>query len=88
MKLELITDFSNEETKILWNAGVNLDDWNFAVIGEEDSVVVREHWETKQPELKPADFTLERILESGGYDYKCYLVEFRGKKCAICVQYH
>jgi hypothetical protein len=88
MKLELVTEFSKEESDYLWSVGVCLDDWNFAIIGEPEILEERERWETKKPEPKPVDYVLEGILELGGYDYKCYLVDFRGKKCAICVQYH
>lgn len=88
MKLEFVTEFSQEETDYLWSVGVTLDDWNFAIIGGPEILDKRLHWETKKPELKPIDYNVERILESGSYDYKCYLVDFRGKRCAICVQYH
>jgi hypothetical protein len=88
MKIELVTEFTKEETDYLWSVGVDLDDWNFAIIGEPDILEERPHWETGKPELRPTEFALERILESGGYDYTCYSVDFREKRCAICVQYH
>jgi hypothetical protein len=88
MKLELVTEFSKEESDYLWSVGVCLDDWNFAIVGEPDILEEQEHWKTKEKELKPTDYNIERILESGAYDYKCYLIDFRGKKCSICVQYH
>jgi len=88
MKIELITEFTEEETSYLWSVGVDLDDWNFAIIGEPEILEERLNEETGKMELKPVDYVLERILEVGSYDYKFYSVYFRGKKCAICVQYY
>ena len=89
MKLELVTEFSHEETQQLWAAGVDMDDWNFAVIGDVDILEWQENWEdSKKMELKPKNWTLERIMETCGYNYKCYLINFCGKDCAICLQYH
>jgi hypothetical protein len=88
MELKLVIEFSKEEIDYLWSVGVCLDDWNFALIGEPEILGTYMDHMTKKTELRLNNPILENLLSGRHYEYRCYLVNFRGKECAICIQYH
>ena len=90
--------FSKEEIDALWDAGVDMDDWDYVIFGPPEILVSREEeqrdWDSPDPlavvkatVYTPHDYQIERLLQ-GCSDNTWYLIEWEGKQTAVGVAYH
>lgn len=89
-----ITDsFDDKTTKSLWSQGVNLDDWDYAIIFDNPDEVIESFTDvdsydrTERTAWRAKDYTIDRLL-TGCCDNKWYEAEIDGKKVAIGIAYH
>lgn len=98
----LVTEFSREETDLLWAQNVDMDDWDICVLLPAEMIrEVREMREvndwvngaytTKMAEVHEwvcDDHPIDRLLERHSVSHRWYMVEWKGEKKALGVAYH
>ena len=80
---QIVQSFPSDVTNSLWDQGVNMDDWDYAILTSPDAVYKSEN----SNELHPHQWTLDRML-IGCCSNTWYLAEIRGTKYAIGIAYH
>lgn len=100
LPIQLYTEFTQEELESLREQGVDLDDWDYAILVEdvsqfedhefEDDVYNEDTWKLERAlvnEIRPNCYTLERLLV-GCCDNTWYRVTWKGKPVVIGFAYH
>lgn len=79
LKILWIKAFNKKETEELWKQGVDLDDWDYALVIPESAL--------RKESNEPLEYGTDRLL-TGCCENKWYRVLFRGKKVGMGVAYH
>jgi hypothetical protein len=80
-------ELTREEIEALWDQNVNMDDWDFLVLDNPESLTQVPGWHNNR--YKHNNYQLDIILyRSSPYKYTWYKAEFRGQLYAIGVAYH
>lgn len=87
-------DFTPQERGELWDKGVDLDDWDYAIIVPADELDYDESYEDTESgrtilvkRYFPKNFNLERMTQST-CSTTWYKINFRDKDVGIGVVYH
>jgi hypothetical protein len=90
--ITIITDWdhlSESDQAELLAGGVDTDDWNFMLIGPPELIEHESDDSDGDPIYGCVDTYIEGIIDFySRYEGKWYPCKFRGKDCAIGVQYH
>jgi hypothetical protein len=85
-------DITKEERDALWDAGVDMDDWDYMLI-IPDKEITTTKW-TNHPDTPPnhgpLNYWLEHYLLDASWRRKTewYRVEFRGEQVGMGIAYH
>ncbi len=84
-------DLTDEEVESLWQQGVNMDDWDYMLLGPTDlihAVKVRDAWDQSEAMVfEGKDWWLGNML-SGSSSNRWYRAKLRGKEWAMGIAYH
>jgi len=80
MIIEFIETFTREDSDYLWGSGIDLDDYDYALIMEYDPKKFR-------PDNSPISDYLTRML-MGCCENKWYRLKFKGSEKIIGIAYH
>ena len=80
---QIVQGFPKDVSDSLWAQGVDLDDWDYAILAPPEAVYLSE----SDHGLCPHEWTLDRLLV-GCCSNHWYLAEIRGRKYAIGIAYH
>lgn len=90
VEMGFVKAFSRDISDRLWDQGVNLDDWDYAILASPD-ILRGEDFEGSDGKSRtvwtPKDYTIERLL-SGCCDNTWYKAMIEGKEYAIGIAYH
>lgn len=90
MKFEFYSpdDITSLTTDSLWKQGVCMDDWDYMIFFEDDTIELKQEKNRWTFELSPANYEVSRLL-NGCCSNTWYLVsDFMGRKGVLGVAYH
>ena len=80
---QIVQSFPRDVTDSLWKQGVDLDDWDYAILAPTESIFQREN----EDGFYPLEWTLEKML-TGCCDNRWYRATIRRQEFAIGIAYH